>query len=122
MNVAFDIDGTLTVDGLQLKKLAVELMKNKDNKVFILTGSVDNMPTLEYRRYQLEKMGFFQDIFYHELVRASGMNMEEVAISKAEFCRDNNIDMMFEDYEPYIKKINEISPQTSTWLIGRSIK
>lgn len=87
-------------------------------EVFILTGSLSGSPTQEQRAKQLETFGI-DNTHCTSVIMVDGATMEEVAIGKGQFCRDNQIDMIFEDNDLFIQHINKLSPKTSTWLIRR---
>lgn|SRR5574343_43326 len=120
MNIAIDIDGTLTRDTEKLKKLMETLIKDQNNKVILLTGCLNGLPTLEERISQLDELGVTKD-HYTELERCDAATHEEVAMQKAQYCKEKEIDLIFEDDDLYIFLINQVSPETSTWLIRRFV-
>jgi uncharacterized HAD superfamily protein len=120
MNIAIDIDGTLTRDTEKLKKLMETLVKDENNKVILLTGCINDSPTEAERIAQLAELGIKSD-HYTALERCIGTTHEDVAMKKATYCKENNVDLIFEDDDLYIFLINQISPKTSTWLIRRFV-
>lgn len=93
-------------------------LKRAGNNIYILTGAIASNISRNDRRNQLDGLGISPEL-YDDIAIANGINIEDVGRIKGEFCRDNNIDMLFEDMDVYIRKVNELSPQTSTWLVRR---
>jgi len=110
MKIAFDIDGTITEVPKQMK-----LMMDLCHSV-ILTGSLNPNATIDGRLEQLSKYGINKEDF-DEIVQCIGADVTEVAKKKAEYCRDNNIDLIFEDTPLYTYWISKISPNTACFLI-----
>lgn len=117
MLIAIDVDGVLSRDTVQLAML-MKAIKRDENKIVILTGSLSGHPTYDERLKQITDLGITADL-YNELKIVDGQDQYAVALKKAVFCREEAVDMIFEDTDLYILKINEISPKTSTWLIRR---
>ena len=118
MIIAVDIDGTLTRETENLKKLMTALVE-AGHRVICLTGSLGDKPTQEERVKQLSELGLEQGENYTEIVRSNGLDPKQVAENKAKFCKKNKIDMVFEDDDMYISMINGESPKTTTWLVRR---
>lgn len=110
MKIAFDIDGTITEVPKQMK----ELIRMHDS--VILTGSLNPNATIDGRIEQLRKYDISDEDF-DEIVQCIGIDVVDVAKKKGEYCRDNNIDLIFEDSPLYTFWISRISPQTACFLI-----
>jgi DNA-binding LacI/PurR family transcriptional regulator len=106
----FDIDGTLTIPAI--RNLASHLFAS-GHKIHIITGGL-RKPNEEHkigtrmahRQKQLEKLGVS---LYHSLHVCVGVTTEEVANEKAKVCREQGIDVMFEDSRIYIDIIRNYS-------------
>ena len=116
MHIAIDIDGTLTRYPTQLGALMASLIA--ENQITILTGTLDNTcdSMFAMRRAQLGNLGIGQSL-YTKLFICYGRSTDEVAARKAEFCRDNQVHMVFEDTRKYLEAIQKISPATACWLV-----
>jgi hypothetical protein len=110
MKIAIDIDGTITAYPKQLKKI----MKN--NYCIILTGSLNPNADINHRINQLKKYNITEND-YKEIIQCIGKKVVEVAQKKGEYCRNNKIDLIFEDTELYLHLIKKISPKTACFII-----
>lgn len=125
MHFAFDL-GTITDAPSVLKEVASCLMGDRlgwahpDNKVTVLTACFNGEPTREEKLKLLSSHGFHQGLEFDQLVIVEGKDLSERGFRKAEFCRDHQVDMIFEDCDIYIEEINRLSPKTVCWRIRLS--
>jgi hypothetical protein len=113
MHIAIDIDGTLTAQPASFVKLMMALMPI--HRITLLTGTL-NSPDMQGRLSQVAGLGIARHLFT-EIVICAGKNTGEVATKKGEFCRDQRVDMVFEDTSSYLTAIHPISPNTARFLI-----
>ena len=108
MKIAIDIDGTITA---WPKQFADILSKYED--AIILTGSLDIRSSmfdlLSQRREQLKPL--LGDI-KHKIMICVGKDLGQVAQLKGLYCRNNNIDVLFDDDQSYCSAVRAISPNT----------
>lgn len=114
MHVAIDIDGTLTDHPKELLFLMDSITDDHIGRVTILTGSI-GPGDCAFRKAQVR--GLLGDNRYdHCIVICEGATTDEVARKKGEFCRDQHVDMIFEDTPSYLQAVRQISPNTACWL------
>lgn len=118
MRIAVDIDGTLSREPENIRDLMKQLMHSR-NRVIVLTGCLYDQPSEAERIKQLKDLGVTKGIHYTSLVRISGFTHRQVSYGKAMYCRDTQVDMIFEDDDQYISDINQMSPRTTCFLIRR---
>lgn len=113
MRIAIDIDGTLS----HWHKIFWQIMWAFPEHT-LLTGSTDvNRPYedhLESRRRQVKCLGIDWDV---NIVICIGRDAHEVAVKKAEYCRDHGIMMFFDDTPDYCAAVRAISPGTMALLV-----
>ena len=71
---------------------------------------------MQGRLSQVGGLGISKSLFT-EIVICDGKTTGEVARKKGEFCRDQRVDMVFEDTPSYLSAIHAISPNTAMFLI-----
>ncbi|KKK50355.1 hypothetical protein LCGC14_3125860 [marine sediment metagenome] len=109
MRIAFDFDGTLTLDEDRMVPLARSLMA-QGHKMFLL--SVVQNPEEAERKAQFLFDNGLSD-FTPSFVQAYGEgDYKECAEIKPQRCRDLGIDVFFEDNDIVIKGVHSISPDT----------
>jgi uncharacterized HAD superfamily protein len=106
MNFGFDIDGTISADVSSYRTLMESLIKN-DQEVHVITGTADSVITDEIMDRRIHWLNKNNIPYTHLKVCVGGPI--KVAQEKAEYCRDNNICMMFEDSIEYADKISKFS-------------
>jgi hypothetical protein len=117
MIVAFDIDGTLTAEPTVLGQLMKELKKGQ-NKVFILTSSVNGSPSHVEKIQQLARLKITPDMYDDiHIVHATEPRGQE--LGKGIFCQQNGVHLLFENEDRYIRKVNCLSPETCCVLMRR---
>lgn len=107
MKIAVDIDGTITSWPEQFKDM---LAKYED--AVILTGSLDRQSSmldlLTQRREQLKPLiGEVKNI-----IICIGEDLAQVARLKGTYCKQNNIDILFDNDTNYCLAVRAISPNT----------
>lgn len=114
VRLAVDIDGTLT----RWPKICWELMWAFPDHV-LLTGATPEFNQRakteeEYvalRRKQLEKFGGI--LTWNAPIKVCvGANSDEVAMKKAEYCRDHQVMLFIDDTERYCECVRSLSPGT----------
>lgn len=118
MKIAIDIDNTITANPTFFR-LFIENQLKAGNEVHVLTGSVANaeadMSSPPDRVEQLARLGITT---YTRLVQITRkMQHPDIGIGKGAYCRDNEIDMIIEDDDLYVKEISRASPGTQAFLI-----
>jgi uncharacterized HAD superfamily protein len=96
MNFGFDIDGTITAAPVAFAAIAKALLA-AGHEVHVLTGTMDtalNAGHMQRRKEQLATIGF---PYTHLTIVHAPLHVE----SKAAYCRDHDIVLMFEDSIPY---------------------
>lgn len=117
MTYAFDIDGTLTPDPKRMGDMMSSLVR-AGNRVIVLTGAIRGTEiTRPERIAQLNSLGIHHDEHYDEIFISVGGDMVEVARGKGKVCREEKVDMVFEDNEDFIRFIRTMSPQTITMMV-----
>lgn len=112
-HIAIDIDGTITKHPKEFLELMLALKPN--HRVTVLTGSIGQ--GIESQRVQqLKSLGISENA-YTSLVIAVDASTQGVADKKGQFCRDQKVDMIFEDTPMYLEAIKRISPSTCCFLI-----
>jgi len=98
----FDIDGTLTRTAIRL--LACDLLK-AGHEIHVITGALEDSGewTIESRLAQLSELG----VEYTKLHRCFGKNLWEVGEEKGRVCRENRIDLLFEDSSTYVRAVGD---------------
>lgn len=114
MNVAIDIDGTLSVWFSVLGPLSKALTV-AGHTVVLLTGhscpdpeNADRDNLLHGRRTQVEPFC----ASFQEIIVCVGRNSTEVAQQKAEYCRNQQIDLFIDDSLNYCAGVRQRSPGT----------
>lgn len=135
MKIAIDIDGTLTAFP-ELFKLIMVALKTAGHYVCFLTGTLGDVnilishdkemdtgylkklckETLDGRIEQLESYGVISDM-YNELIVACGKTVTDVAELKGAFCKQEKIDVVFEDTKLFTDSIGCVAPETTCFLI-----
>lgn len=110
MKIAFDIDGTLTRFPKQLREIMIK------NYSIILTGSLSDLPNYDARYKQLDNIGISKTDF-NEIIICCGKTVQEVALKKAEICKEMKIEMIFEDTKIFLDEINKINPEIASFLV-----
>ena len=114
MNVAIDIDGTITADPLAFAGLMKSLIDG-GHGVHVLTGAIDpNSPGAkpEMRMEQLAMLGIKKDVHYTSLQVYVDRDVNKISYLKADFCRDNNCAMFIDDSKMYHEAVMIRSPKT----------
>ncbi len=114
MNFGFDVDGTISAIPVPLAAIALALRRNGD-EVHIITGQ-PNAPTpacYERRRDQLAALGWEEGDYDHLFI--AGPNYVQ---DKVDYCRDNDIALMFEDSLIYAAAISEVTPTVVVYEKG----
>ena len=111
MKYAIDIDGTLS----KRPDVFFDLINSLGpDKCVFLTGSTDiNVPMEQHqsgRRRQVE--GLIGSRLFVEIHICVEETHENVSIAKGNYCRDNGIDVLFDDCERYCNDVSRISPKT----------
>jgi hypothetical protein len=118
MRIAIDIDNTITSNP-RFFRLFMENQLLAGNEIHVLTGKVasrvEDEENPEERIEQLARLGITS---YTRLVQITRTSQHpDIGTGKGEYCRDNEIDMIFEDDIFYIREISRISPVTQAFLI-----
>ncbi len=122
--ILIDIDKTITYNPEFFKDF-IDFQMDNGNEVHIVTGALPylmsddyiedgNYEELSCRVKQLSDIGIKR---WTKLVSILRKNDNLVGLGKAEYCRDNDIDCVFEDRTNYIESINIVSPKTQCFLI-----
>jgi hypothetical protein len=118
MKIGIDIDGTITANPDFFREFISDNLKI-GNEVHIITGCHGNKDENEFdeesRVEQLGKIGINKWTKMVQVTRR--VHYPDVSVGKGEYCRDNEIALMFEDHMPYIEAIKEISPGTQVVLM-----
>jgi|TARA_Y100000310_G_C20691139_1_gene822285 hypothetical protein len=126
IKIAIDIDGTITHTPKYFSHVITGQMAI-GNEIHILTGAISNFYNGKYKEgnyespieriSQLKSYGIYNWTKLIMVVRDK--QFPDIADGKGEYCRDNNIDIIYEDNLGYIKSIKKISPNTLAFLICR---
>jgi hypothetical protein len=118
MKIAIDIDGTISLNSDFFKRF-IDNQMDAGNEIHILTGGKrdeeEDAINPEGRLRQLKGLGITRFTVVVQIVRKT--QHPGIGIGKAEYCRDNGIDMIFEDDSLYILEIKRIAPNTQAFLI-----
>lgn len=125
MKIAIDIDGTITRLPKFFKQFIDSFIDN-DNEIHILTGAKPNSrndgnnkegnySNLPNRMKQLKKYGIENYTVLISVLRET--DTPGVAEGKGDYCKENKIDIIFEDNSKYAEAIKRISPHTIIFLI-----
>ena len=118
MRIAIDIDHTITANPTFFATF-IENQLDRGNEIHILTGGTSS-PEGDYespqeRVEQLARIGITR---YTHLVQITRLiQYPDIGIGKAEYCRNNGIDMIIEDDILYVREVKRISPSTQAFLI-----
>jgi hypothetical protein len=114
MNVAVDVDGTITAAPLAFAALMKALMET-GHGVYVLTGAIDpNSPgaKTEMRMEQLAIVGLNRGTHYTDIRVFVDRDVNKIAYLKADFCRDHDIEIFFDDSKMYQEAVMIRSPKT----------
>lgn len=117
MKIGIDIDGTITANPEFFKALIASHLYAGD-EVHIITGGIQ--PGFGYEFNSQSRIKQLSDLGIHRwsyLVRCYASTSGEVANLKGQYCKDFEIDCLFEDTLSYIEAVKKISPLTQTFLI-----
>lgn len=118
MKIAIDIDGTISLNPDFFRRF-IDNQMDAGNEIHILTGGKrdqeDNVINPEGRLKQLKRLGITRFTVVVQIVRET--QHPGIGVGKAEYCRDNDIDMIFEDDRLYVLEIKRIAPNTQAFLI-----
>ncbi len=118
MNFAFDIDGTITAHPKEFKVIMKALL-SQGHKVFVLTGALATNVVggnEAWRRAQLQSVDISPDC-YTDLAICVRPTFEEVGKLKGVFCKEYDINMIWEDTGIFIQGIKQESPATATMAV-----
>lgn len=122
MNIAVDIDGTITESPGFFKEFMLA-MREKGHSIHIITGTTNIKKTpeecQEHRKAQLKKYDIKEKEDYDYLVICRSPMVEGVAAAKADYCKNKNIDIIFEDSDLFIEAINKYSNTLCFKIIER---
>jgi hypothetical protein len=113
MFFVFDIDDTITEYPEVLSEV-MKSLKQAGHKVFCLTGNGRGDSDYEVdsaeRVNQLKKYGVQKGVDYDSVVACNSDDPKEIAVKKGEWCKQNNVDLVIDDMDAYIKEIKRASP------------
>lgn len=124
MRAAFDVDGTITRHPEVMSRVMHGLRKTRA-RVFILTGcdmvdgpfedlnEIRQEHLIKLRVAQLKTFGVTDISHYHRILIACGQRKSDVAMEKARYCREMNIDVLFDNDKSYCDMVRTISPKTT---------
>lgn len=113
MKFAFDLDGTITAAPEAFKAIMESLM-NEGHEVIVLTGQTREvlLEDHEARFKQLAHYGITPD-YFTDIIIAGPPDWVKF---KADYCRDNEVALMFENDPAYSQAISEFTPTTMMWV------
>lgn len=92
-----------------------------EDEIHIITSSLNSLQddiNFTYEKPSRVKQLNDLDIFYWTvLVRVSAKSYKEIGFGKGVYCKENQIDCLFEDNEIFIQEVKKQSPLTQTFLI-----
>lgn len=122
MLVAVDIDGTLSAHPYKFACMIAALQTNGDD-VVLLTGGIVEKPNCDLvfqravseRREQVRP--FFESHSFKVLDKVTiypclAKSFAEVVPLKGIYCRDNKVDILFDDSPSYCEAVKKLSPGT----------
>lgn len=124
MKIAIDIDGTITSNiafwhqFTEFHKKALSSAKDApfNHEIHILTSRHKELS--EYTRNQLNSWNIKYDFLVLLDHPFNTTSIDERAKGKAEYCRDNKIDVIYDnDLYNYYKIFQEIAPKTALVLV-----
>lgn len=113
LNIAIDIDGTITVHPDQFKELMLRWFWGD---VIILTGGLADVEGADLdarqvsREAQLAEYGIFRGRHYREIFICVAPNTDRVAEMKAEVCAEHNVEIFFDDTDKYCTEVKKVVP------------
>lgn len=112
MRFAVDIDQTVTAWPAEFATI-MEALMNQGHGVVMLTGCLepDNF-TEEEREEELEELGLYKGQHYDSIKIAHGTSFEGIAKDKAKFCKENEVNVDFDDDKQYQRAIRNMSSST----------
>jgi hypothetical protein len=120
MKIAVDLDGTITAVPFFFEVLMRACQRGQMTEgitLIILTACFNGQPTREEKEALLRHHNLFEGTHYDELVIVEGVDLHERGTRKAVYCRDHQVDAIFEDCDIYIDLIRKISPKTACWRL-----
>jgi hypothetical protein len=114
MNVVVDVDGTITAAPAAFAALMKALMEG-GHGVYVLTGAIDpNSPgaKTEMRMEQLAIVGLNKGTHYTDVHVFVDRDVNKIAYLKADFCRDHDVAMFFDDSKLFLEATMIRSPKT----------
>lgn len=112
MRFAVDIDDTVTKWPEEFKAI-MESLKMSGHDVYMLTGGMDPQSANErYRENQLKKLGIERNTHYDDIHICVSDTYNGVAKLKGKFCKENEINVDFDDQYEYQDEIRKLSPKT----------
>ena len=106
MRICVDVDGTID----KVKHL-YPLLKATNAEIYFLTTK---RKTKHERIQQLKELGINE---YKDIVIVEGASHQWVAYHKALFCKENNINIVFENNSLNISYIKSENPLIDCWLL-----
>jgi len=116
MRIACAYDKTITESPKKVGNLLYELFK-ANNHIFIFADSLYKNLTENKLEQQLRMKGLYPNEHYRQLIILEDIMQDGIDLKKAQFCRDEGVDMLFDGSEKAIKTVNDISVRTVCWQI-----
>ena len=94
MKFGFDLDGTIISAAKQFREM-IKCLYNGGNEIYIISGldeNMDNEESLIFKRQQLGAIGI--DLEWIKEIKVIDPPLD---VNKAEYCKNNNIDFLFEN-------------------------
>lgn len=109
LTYAFDLDGTITREPVQIGEIMLGL-RQRGHRVVVLT-CVEGGEKNRQNRLDMLAKSKVDSTFYDDLV------VVETATQKGEWARDNAAVMMFDDNEGVLLEMKRIYPPLTGWWI-----
>jgi hypothetical protein len=112
MHVVVDIDGTITKNPAAFHELLSVLIL-AGHKATILTGGIGETDVHSNDGARIEQLRLLGvGLGYVRLISCIAPTTEAVGVLKAEYCRDNHVDIIIDDASYVHDSVAHISPNT----------